>query len=516
MRKPLALTLVELLLALAVGTSSRSPMDFNDIVLGEIPLIEVEDDILPELTLDSLDVTFGIYERWTGDLQEIIKRRKVRILVPYSKNFFVLEGSEGKGLIYESTQMLEAFLRKKTGKRVSVILIPVRRDQIIPALQEGIGDLIAANLTITPNRMAAIDFSIPIYEDASEWIVTGPKSPTLESIEDLSGKEVHVRYSSSFYEHLQEINVQFEEKGLQPIDIYPVSEYLEDEHVLELVNNGLIPTTVIGDNIGLFWAQMMDSLNVRRDLVVADSCNIAWAVRKGNSDLLAFLNTFAKQHRKGTMMGNILFKRYLKDTARVKSISPDALARFNSTMAHFQKYAHQYGFDWMMMAAQGYQESGLDQEARSRAGAVGIMQVLPSTAREPYINIPNIQEAEDNIHAGIKYMNFMYNRYFMDDEMGPLNKHLFVFAAYNAGPARIRQLQQIAKAQGLNPNVWFNQVERVAAAEIGAEPVQYVSNIYKYYLSLRYLNKYMTGRRNELFTFVDAKLSKRIGEESFN
>lgn len=155
----------------------------------------------------------------------------------------------------------------------------------------------------------------------------------------------------------------------------------------------------------------------------------------------------------------------------------------------FERYAGQYGFDHLMIAAQGYQESRLDQSVRSSAGAVGIMQLLPSTAADKNVGIPDIATAESNIHAGVKYLNFVRNRYFEEEGLNDLNATLLSFAAYNAGPARVRSLRRKAVAAGLDSNKWFNNVELIAAKDIGRETVQYVSNIYKYYLAYSLMNE---------------------------
>ena len=141
------------------------------------------------------------------------------------------------------------------------------------------------------------------------------------------------------------------------------------------------------------------------------------------------------------------------------------------------------------MAAQGYQESRLDQNAKSPVGAVGVMQVMPSTARDKNVGIPNIEEIDANIHAGTKYLRFMTDRYFDDPDIDTLNRGLFSFAAYNAGPAKVSKLRKEAAKMGLDPNVWFRNVEIVAAKRIGRETVQYVSNIFKYYLAYRYISE---------------------------
>jgi membrane-bound lytic murein transglycosylase MltF len=151
----------------------------------------------------------------------------------------------------------------------------------------------------------------------------------------------------------------------------------------------------------------------------------------------------------------------------------------------FKKYGAQYNVDYLLMAAQGYQESTLDQNVKSPVGAIGVMQVMPPTGKE--LNVGDITEVDANIHAGVKYMRFMVDRYYANEPMDNLNKALMTFASYNAGPGRVRQLRREAEARGLDPNVWFGNVERVASERIGRETVTYVSNIYKYYITYRLL-----------------------------
>jgi len=198
--------------------------------------------------------------------------------------------------------------------------------------------------------------------------------------------------------------------------------------------------------------------------------------------LKAFLSDFAQEHRQGTLLGNIVLQRYLSSADYI--VNPAAhRVRFDEVYPIFEEFAPQYDFDPLMLVAQAYQESGLDQSSVSRAGAVGIMQLLPSTAADPNVGIPDISRVEDNVHAGTKYLRFLLDRYFADEPLEPLDEHLFGFASYNAGAARVARLRAEAAEQGLDPDVWFRNVELIAARRIGRETVQYVSNIYKYYLA---------------------------------
>jgi membrane-bound lytic murein transglycosylase MltF len=139
--------------------------------------------------------------------------------------------------------------------------------------------------------------------------------------------------------------------------------------------------------------------------------------------------------------------------------------------------------DYVLMAAQGYQESGLDQSAKSHVGAIGVMQVMPATGKD--LAVGDIRQVEPNVHAGVKYFRFMMDEFYKDEPMDEINKGLMTLASYNAGPGRIRQLRAETARRGLDPNIWFGNVERVVSERVGRETVQYVSNIYKYYVAYR-------------------------------
>ena len=320
--------------------------------------------------------------------------------------------------------------------------------------------------------------------DVSEIVVTGPGAPKIERVDDLAGKEVYVRTSSSYYESLQRLNKSFKKAGKHPVKITPAVEYLESEDILEMVNAGLIPMTVIDSHIGEFWSKIFENITLHPDIAVNTGGEIAWAFRKNSPELREAVNDFVRRNKKGTLFGNMMLERYLKSTKWVKnSTAEQELKKFDMMVDIFKQYAGQYDFDWLLVAAQGYQESMLDQSKKSHAGAIGVMQLLPSTAKDPNVNIKDIEKLENNIHAGVKYLRFIRDRYFENEDMDILNKTLFSFASYNAGPARIAQLRKKADQKGLDPNKWFNNVELIAAREIGRETVQYVSNIYKYYIA---------------------------------
>ena len=441
-------------------------------------------------------------EPWIGDFDGMVKRRLIRVLVAYSKTYYFLDQGHQRGLSYDLLKEFEKYVNEKlrTGTlKIKVLFIPVRRDEIISGLVKGFGDIAVANLTVTPQRQKQVAFSDPLLTDVKELLVTGPAAPPVAGVDDLAGKEVHVRKSSSYYESLMQLNHVFKKAGRPPIKLVFADEMFEDEDLLEMVNAGLIPMIVVDSHKALFWEQIFDEIKVHTDIAVRTGGEIAWAFRKNSPKLKSLVNAFVKNHKKGTLLGNMLFKRYLRDTKYVQnSASEKELKKFRAMVQIFKKYAREYDFNYLMIAAQAYQESGLDNSKRSPSGAIGVMQVLPSTAADPNVGISDIKKLENNIHAGTKYLRFIVDRYFKDPSIDKVNRMLFAFAAYNAGPARINDLRGKTAKMGLNPNVWFHNVEMAAAREIGRETVQYVSNIYKYYIAYRLVTEQLEKKKKLL------------------
>jgi membrane-bound lytic murein transglycosylase MltF len=428
-----------------------------------------------------------VEQKWRGDLDGMIERRMIRALVVYSKTFYFLDRGAPHGTSYDTLTAFEAYLNKTLKKRhlrVHVVFIPVARDELLPALLEGRGDIASANLTITPARETLVDFSDPFWTQVSELLVTGPSAPEIRGLEDLSGRDILVRGSSSYFEHLVRLNRRLHEEGKDRVELKLAPEQLEDEDLLEMVNAGLIPYIIVDSHKARFWAKIFKHITVREDIAVNRGGKIAWAFRKRSPELEAAVNKFVKRARKGTLFGNTTFTKYLENTKWVRNAtSQREMERFERMVGLFKKYAKRYDFDWLMLAAQGYQESRLDQRRRSPAGAIGVMQVMPATGKA--MDVGDIRKLEPNIHAGTKYMRRVLDRYFSDAKLDSLNRNLFAFAAYNAGPSRIAALRAVARKRGLDPDVWFGNVERIAAERIGRQPVQYVSSIYKYYVAYR-------------------------------
>lgn len=442
---------------------------------------------------DDLAAEIVAADTWSGDFDGMVERRRIRALVSYSKTFYFLDGPTQRGLSYETLKLFEqkinADLKTKTMK-VEIVFIPVARDKLLPELLAGHGDIAAANLTITNERHHLIEFSQPFLTGVSEVVVTGPSAPKIESVDDLSGQTIHVRKSSSYYESLSAQNDKFKRAGKPEIKLVPVEEFLEDEDLLEMVNAGLLPMMVIDSHKARFWAQIFDKIEVHENIALRTGGQIAWAFRKDSPKLAKVVNAFVKENKQGTLHGNMLFNRYLKSTKYVENaMHPAEMERFRDAIAFIKKYSDKYEFDYLIIGALAYQESRIDQSKRSPDGAIGVMQMLPSTASDKNVDIDHIEKLEPNIHAGVKYLDFLHHRYFDDPQVDELNQWLFTFASYNAGPAKIAQLRAETSKHGHDPNVWFRNVELVAAKRIGRETVQYVSNIYKYYIAYRLVNE---------------------------
>jgi membrane-bound lytic murein transglycosylase MltF len=422
-----------------------------------------------------------------SDFDEMVEQRVIRVLVTYSKTHFFLNRGRQRGIVADALLELEKAFNEKLklgARKLHFAAIPVNRNDLIPFLEQGRGDVAAANLTITPERLENVDFTVPTAKGVNELVVTGPGAPALASLDDLSGKTVHVRRSSSYFDSLVRLNASFEERGLEPVEIVEASEHLETEDLLEMTNAGLVPVTIADSSIAHFWSQVFDNIVIHDDLAVATGKQIGWALRKSATGLKAHLDPWIEANRQGQLLGNMLLKRYLKSTKYVKNaLADEDRKRFTEMAELFKKYADQYDFEWLMVAAQGYQESGLDQSKRSHVGAIGVMQLMPETANDPAVGIPNVEELEPNIHAGNKYLRHLVDQYFNDPGIDEENRLLLAFAGYNAGPNRINRLRKVAAEEGYDPNQWFRHVEMVVARELGREPVHYVANIYKYYLA---------------------------------
>ena len=493
------------LIAVAASTCSDSP---NEEVAGAASEEEVAgaaseeqvagDDLLTSLDEQTRELQFAL-SPWHGDLDGIIEERfgLIRLLTVFEPMHYAVDGRKQGGITFEAGREFEKYLNERLGitraaDKLHVVIVPVRRDELIPFIRDGRGDIAAANLTITRERLEEVDFSDPFVADAYEIVVTGPDSDPVESLEDLSGRSVFVRRSSSYRESLEKLNRDLDAKGLPPAEIVEVNELLDDGAILELVNDGDIPVTVVDKHIADFWTQVFPNLTLHDSVRPRENAQIAFAVQKGAPELVGHINAFASKYGKGSLLGNVLIKRYYESPKWLEQVTRyDANRRLDSLMGYFQASAARYDLDWRRLAAQGYQESGLDQSRKSSRGALGIMQLMPATARE--MGFDDVSTAEANIEAGAKYMRHIIDTYFSEVESNPdvesgwarEQAYALAVAAYNAGPTRISRIRREAADRGLDSKIWFGSVEPLVAREVGLEPVTYVDNIFAYSIRIQ-------------------------------
>ncbi len=435
---------------------------------------------------------------YTDDLSGLKDRRYIRVLAPLNRTNFYFSGPETFGFEYALLKEYEKCLNKSTKRKeldIVVDFIPVVRDQLLSGLVEGKGDIAAAGLTITRERKELVSFTDPYMKGVKEVLVSYKDEPRLKTTDEMSGRQVFVRKSSSYFESLNKLNLRLKKNGIKPVKIILADETLETEDILEMVNAGAFPYTIADDHIANIWAKVLPDIVIQDKVVLRKNARIAWAVRKDSTQLRESLNRCMKKYSQGTLLGNVYFNRFFKGTEWITKVS---LTKEHRELAViYKKYADKYGFDWVLLMSQGYQESGLDNSRKSSAGAVGIMQIKPSTAADPNVGIDDISSVDANIHAATKYMAFLRDRYFSDESISERNRVRLTLAAYNAGPAAIGRVRTAAKEMGLDENKWFRNVEIAVLKNISREPVRYVSNINMYYIQLRNAFK-VTDQREAL------------------
>ena len=434
-----------------------------------------------------------VIEPHTDDLPEMLQRRQIRALVAVDRTHFFFDRGAQKGITAEALIEFERWVNKelKTKKnlKVQVVVVPVRRDQLLPALLNGRGDVIAVFVTDTPERRKVVDFPTAGFQ-VTEVFVSNAATAAPATRDDLSAREVWVRRGSAYFESLNDLNRDFAQRKLKPVVIRELDPTIEDDEALEMVNAGVIPATVTNRYVAKLWAPILPELRVHETVELRSNAPFTWAVRKNNPQLRELVGKFHQKHGEGTLWGNMKFQQYFVEGKFIRNPrrAKDA-ERLRETRKLFEQYGAQYSLDWLLVAAQAFQESGLDNQKKSPVGAVGIMQVMPATARDPRVRVKNIEQLDRNIEAGTKYLRLMMDDYFEAEPMTRLDKGLFALASYNAGPARVAKLRSEARKLQLDENVWFDNVEIIAARRIGAETVTYVRNIYKYYLAYKLMEE---------------------------
>ena len=425
-----------------------------------------------------------ISDKELNDLPDIIGSRYFRVLTTRNAFDYHIYQGRPRGYQYEVVKAFTERLNKaypaKGSVKIQFELIPVDYDQLIPMLLEGKGDMVAANLTITDERLKQVAFTDPLM-DVQELLVT---RSSLSKVSPYR-KRIAMRKSSSYYQSLKAWNKANTENffGVELVD-----ESLTPENILELVSKGKYDYALIDSNIFEVAQKVFPNLVLAKEQPFQkEPRSLAIALRKKSRKLLKELNTFIPLIKEGSRLGNIIQAKYFNDALlmRAKRGEDGELSPYDKLL---KKYAKKYGWDWKLLAALCFQESRFNQDIVNQWGAIGLFQVKQMTASEPYVNILSItgpDNAENNIHAGVKYLSWIRDNHFKD--LPPKRQLRMSMAAYNAGPATVRRARKLAKKMGLDPNIWFRNVELAMAKMRKAEPVNYVSEINKRYVSYNLL-----------------------------
>ena len=425
-----------------------------------------------------------------GDLDEKINRRYIKILTTKNSFDYYLFQGKAKGIQYEMVRMFINDLNKSLGfnksqLKVQFELIPVDEDQLIPMLLAGKGDFIAAAMpNLAPdNQNQKIAYSKP-YRHVDEVVVTRDGTP----LNYIFMNKVYLNKRSSYFDSI----MSFNNGGESDFLFEETYENLNSQNILELISLGKFEATIVDSALAELAVKAFDNLRIYRDLDLKKNISISWVTRAEDKKLLEAINKFVPKIKTGSLMGNILSRRYFSDLSRIKntefSLNDKKISSYDDLI---KKYSKKYGLDWRLMAALCYQESRFKQNIKNEWGAIGLFQIKKMTATEKYVNIPDIEgpnNAENNIHAGIKYLHWIKNRYFDEYEgMSEKNKVRMAIASYNAGPLRVRKAIQLAKKMGLNHRKWFRNVELALLKMRRSEPVIYVSEINKRFVSYQLL-----------------------------
>jgi len=411
-----------------------------------------------------------------GDLARIQERKVIRMLtLNNAASYFILKGAL-MGFEYELAEKFAQFL----GVELEIVVAPAFRD-LIPWLIEGRGDFIAANLTPTRQRRGLpVAFSRP-YDYVREMLV-GPAGSPLKSVEDLNGREIAVRRNSSYWESLRRL----QEGGID-LRLLEVPPEMETEEIISRLADGVYPLTVADSNILAIetaWGSPVTGLFP----LSPEKIPHCWAVRRENPELLEAINRFLEKTYRGTFF-NLTYRKYFSDerASRQRQEKPGDGSSLSPYDDFFRKYAAAYGFEWLLLAAQAYQESRFDPRAVSWAGAKGLMQLMPATAEQ--MGLHPLEDPETGLHAGVKYLDWIRKR--LDRNLEGENLLWFALAAYNAGLGHVRDARRLAEKKGWDGSTWFDNTEKALLLLAqpayarqarygyvrGQEPVEYVRRI---------------------------------------
>jgi len=427
---------------------------------------------------------------WSGTYSEMIQRGEIRIAVPYDRTIYINDKGTPRGLSVEIAKGLAKWINAKyaiqlKGKAVSVKLLPTINSQLLNTVPAGQADIAIGNIGLyepIANSQALIVNHASKVEQ--EVLVTGPSSPPVEKLIDLSGQTVYGSRNTNFHTTLSAVNRELKQAGKLPVNLISPLGDLDDEDLLEMLNAGLISYVIVGDWKYRLWQSIYKNIVAHEDLSAKDAGWVGWVVRSNNRDLNDDLFAFYQSDDFENSRRAFRQEDYKEHLKGLKDpIDKTAWARFESMRPLFDRFGAEYKLNPLFIASLGFQETLLNQNAVSAVGAIGVMQLMPTTGMS--LGVGDIHLLEPNIHAGADYMNQLISKYFPDAHFDGNNRSLFAVASYNIGPNNVAKARDQARQLGFDPDQWFGNVEFIATERMGYEPMIYVRNVYKYYMSYR-------------------------------
>ncbi|MEB0119510.1 transglycosylase SLT domain-containing protein [Pseudomonas sp. CCI1.2] len=417
------------------------------------------------------------------DLSAIRSSKVLRVLVNQSRNSSGEVQGEEIGVEYHRLSAFEQYLNghSRDGQQLTLKIIPKSKDQLLAALQRGEGDLVAPGELLDTSAARRIDASAPVVSHVPLIVVGIKGEHGFKHIEQLSGRTVTLSTGSAADDAVRQLNQKLALRKLPPVKIEWVDPSLAVEDVLEMVQAGVYHLTVVEQPIAERWAKVMPKLRVDRSLVLSNSGDMNWYVRRDATMLRASINRFLKQYQVPSDE-DFAFEKAYRGLYQVHyPLASEDRQRLEKLRPVLQRCADEQGMDWLNLAALAFKESALDPSARGAGNATGLLQITPSAAQR--VGVDNIHNVDGNVLAGAKYLAMTKRKYFSSSKVNERERMAFVMAAYNLGPERVEAMRVEAKRRGLNPNQWFFQVERIAMEQVGMGVVSYVNSVNKYYLA---------------------------------
>ncbi|UVK84935.1 transglycosylase SLT domain-containing protein [Pseudomonas sichuanensis] len=417
------------------------------------------------------------------DLAQIRSSQVLRVLVNQSRNSSGEVKGEPVGVEYYRLRALEHALNARVAdnQEVTLKIIPRAKEQLLGALQRGEGDLAAPGELLDPAGVRGVEASAPVLDQVPLLLVGRKGERSYSRAEQLSGRTIALTSASAAGAAIEAINQRLALRKQAPIKVEWVDPTLAVEDVLEMVQAGIYPLTVVERPIAQRWARVMPRLRLDSNLQLAQPQALRWYVRPDAPMLRAAVDRFLATYRAPDNQ-DAAFERIYRRQYRVHNpLARQDRQRLESLRPVLQKHAGDQQFDWLNLAALAFKESTLDPKARGTGGAHGLMQITPSAAQR--VGVSNTATVDGNVQASARYLALIRRKFFASPQLNERERMAFILAAYNLGPERVQAMRAEARRRGLNGNQWFFQTERIAMEQVGMGPVNFVNSVNKYYLA---------------------------------